>query len=376
MTATTTDAYAIRQYEPSDREGFLSLYREVFGERPAAWFDWKFVENPYADEVPVCVVEHDGEIVGARPSVVFPLSVGGRSVLALLQVDPMVHPDHRGRGLFTRMVEHVYDHYATREPCVSIGFPNEAVKSGLEKLHAKLSLDRGLVGRLPEHYRVQDPDALLAGDAERPASRTLARAATLAARGYLRGRDALAGRASGVTVERVAGVPAGRLAALGRTAIPPEAHAARDEAFYAWRFANPRYRYETYVARRAGEPTAAVVAGTRREAGATVVHVSDAVPLVGYDARAEALSATLSRLTSDHRDAAVIAAAGSSLPSDVLRAHGFHSTESFPLSRVSATSYFVARPLVDGPVAEWTVNGRRLGEPAEWRLSFCEREIG
>lgn len=376
MTATTTDAYVIRQYEPADREGFLSLYGEVFGERPATWFDWKFVENPYADEIPVCVVERDGEVVGARPSVVFPMSVGGRSVLALMQVDPMVHPDHRGQGLFTRMVEHVYDYYAVREPCISVGFPNEAVKSGLEKLHAKLSLDQGVVGRLPEYYRVQNPGALLPAGADREAVRAMARAATLATRSYLRGRDALATREEGTTVERIAGVPADRLAALGRSAVPPEAHATREAAFYEWRFADPRYRYVTYVARREGNPVAAVVAGTRREGGATIAHVSDAVPLAGYSARSSALSAILARVTVDHRDAAVVAAAGSSLPPSVLREHGFHSTESFPLSRASATTYFVARPLVDGPVAEWTVNGRRLADPTEWRISYCEREIG
>ena len=376
MTATKTDAYTIRQFEPGDREGFCSLYREVFGGRPEEWFDWKFVDNPYVREVPVCIAEHDGEVVGARPSVIFPMSVGGERTLALMQVDPMVHPDHRGRGLFTRMVEHVYGYYAAREPTISIGFPNEAVKGGLDKLAEKLSLAQGIVGRLPEYYRVQDPGALVSERTDRATYRALGRAGTVAVRGYLRGRDALDDLSDPPEIERVGGVPAGLLADLAASGVPPQAHAVRDGTFYSWRFANPRYDYATYVARRGERAVGALVVGTRRTGGATIVHVSDAVPLGAAPRRDETLSALLGRVVDDHRDATVVAAAGSTVPRSVLGSHGFRSTASFPLSRVSRTNYFVARPLVEGSIGEWLLNGQRLGEPASWRLCFCEREIG
>ena len=378
LDSRSSDEYAVRQYEPDDRDGVLSLYETVFGDSRGGreWFDWKFVDNPYHPGVPMFVAEHDGEVVGARPSLPLPLTVGGERELALVQVDPMVHPDHRRQGLFTRLAAAVHDHYGPREPSVVVGFPNEAVKGGLEKLAEELSLDEGILERFPEYYRVQNPSALVDAAETDPLRRLTA---TLGAgvEGYLAARDRFGNATAEGRVERHAGTPAALLAEVAAHRPTPHATAVRDRQFVEWRFRNPRYSYATYVLRRSGVPVAALVVGEQRDVELDVVHVSDALPVGGGGRRRNGrLSTLLGRVVSDHADADLLAAAGRTLPRAVLASHGFVGNDRFPLSRLTATYWFSARPITDRGVDEWVVNGHHLTDTDAWKLSFCELEVG
>ena len=377
------DEYEIRAYEPVDRDAVLSLYERTFGERSEAWFEWYYVENPYLPEVPIVVAERAGEIVGARPSLPVPLAVGKKRVLALVQVDPMVHPDHRRRGLFSRMVTHVYRRYAPREPAISVGFPNAAVKGALEKLGSELSLYAGVSYRFPEYFRVQDPSAMVHEETDDSTHLALARLSTPAVGGYLAIRDALASGGGEIAVERVEGVPAARLAALAGKRRSEAIHAVRDEEFYRWRFGDPRYDYRTYLALSGGDSVAAMVARwpADPETQENVVHISEVAPPVGNvsgdgDRRERALAALLDCVIEDAADAAGVATGGSVIPRSLLADRGFRHRNRFPLSAVSGTNYFVARPLTDEDIEEWTVNGCRLSDPESWQLSYFERELG
>ncbi|WP_458189946.1 GNAT family N-acetyltransferase [Haladaptatus sp. NG-WS-4] len=364
------DSYLIRQYEPGDRGGVLALYETVFGDRRGRgdWFDWKFVENPYRSQVPICVAERDGRVVGARPSLPLPLSVGGRRELALVQVDPMVHPDHRRRGLFTRMAAHVYDYYDTREPSIVVGFPNEAVKAGLEKMAEKLALEDGIMTEFTEYYRVQNPRAL--------SNAKLAGAAVPGLRAYLAVRDRATPTASPDSVDQYAGVPPTLLAEIADSNLTPRAHAVRDEQFFQWRFGNPRFDYTTYTLRGDDDGTpVAIVVGEQQNTTETIVHLSDVLPVDGGADRTAALSALLGRIVDEYRDADVIAAAGTTLPRSVLARHGFLGTDRFPLSRFTSAYWFSARPL-GGSGGKWILNGQAMAEEASWNLSFCELEVG
>src|SRR6056297_2926463 len=66
--------YSIRAGGPGDREAFLSLYEAVWGRsKSAAWFDWRFVDNPFTDRVELVVAERAGRVVGAEPLLALPL---------------------------------------------------------------------------------------------------------------------------------------------------------------------------------------------------------------------------------------------------------------------------------------------------------------
>ena len=202
QSAVSEEAYAVRRYRPGDRAGFLSLYEDVWGRsKGEAWFEWRFERNPYADDVEMVLTERDGRLVGAEPLLPLRLTDGTNRVVAYQPVDWMVHPDHRRRGLFTRMTERLLEEYA-EEAALLFNFPSEELRPGLEKF------DWTEVGPVATRYRIQRPCRAVA-DTKRPDSRAvslLARASVPAVRAGLRVADRLSPTADGVSVEQVDGV--------------------------------------------------------------------------------------------------------------------------------------------------------------------------
>jgi GNAT superfamily N-acetyltransferase len=366
--------YEIRGFRPGDREAYLELYGTVFGASPTTeWFEWKYGDgNPYVDEPAVFVAvrgDGDGDLVGARSFFALRMAAGGQRRLALQPADAMVHPEHRRRGLFTEMTTAALDHYADGEPAFCFNFPNP------KSLPGNLELGWEVVGEAPTHYRVQDPAALSDG-LPSPISAGLRAAASA----YYRVRTPDAPDALDLAVSR-RDAPVESLAGLYRRAggdgggedaagdgACDRLHALRDETFYGWRLASPGRTYGTYVGERGGEAVAALVVGRDDRAGAPTVRIIDALAVGEPADRREALEALLASALADHRDAALVADRGG-LPPAVRRRFGFRSDAAPPLSAVASASTMVARPVGD---AGWTVAGRDLREPDNWRLTFAE----
>ena len=358
------DPYEIRPYEPDDREDFLELYDLVLGERDDEWFRWKYEENPYTDHVPMIVAAVDGAVVGTKPCFALELRAGSRTLRGYQPADVMVHPDHRRRGLYSRTTERLKAHYRERDPSLFFNFPNPATLSG--------SLKHGwqVVEEVPTFYRVQRPDSLV-DDGRRS---RLASVGRPLARAYLRARDATVRSPAGVTVERAEGVPVEPFVELYERAVPSTFHANRDETFYGWRFQNPRWTYDAYVARQRGEPVAGIVVGTRDDEGAKQVCLTDVVPLESAPGREAGLTAILARVLEAHAEAAVVASSGRVIPPALLRRFGFHADDSFPLSALTVPTTQVAYPIADGGGHEWTVADRAIIDPTNWTVTFAEQD--
>ncbi|HMB51178.1 MAG TPA: GNAT family N-acetyltransferase [Natronoarchaeum rubrum] len=358
------EGYDLRQFGPSDRAEFASLYETVFGvARTERWFDWKFRENPFVDGVPITVaVDPDDGVVGARPMFALPMATGHSEFLALQPCDAMVHPEHRRQGLFTRMTEHAIERYDDHEAALFFNFPNEQSAAGNRKLGWRD------VGTLSTYYRVQSPRAWVNPDDG--VETVAATAADAVATGYLRARDALAPSVEDVTVERHPEPPAELLASLYRSAVPTGFHAVRNEAYMRWRYRNPRWSYRTYVARDdADRPLAAAVVGRKSEGGTTAVRLTDVVPTPPDEG---SLAALLAAVLSDAGDADAVAAP-SCLPEDLLARFGFHADTTPPLSYVGAATIHVARPAtVDAD--DWTLFGRSVTDADNWALTFGEQD--
>ncbi|RDI72214.1 GNAT family N-acetyltransferase [Halopelagius longus] len=357
------DAYAVRPYRPGDREGFLSLYDTVFGATSEEWFRWKYADNPYAGRIPMYVAESEGDIVGASPFFALRVRVGGDSALALQPADAMVHPDHRRRGLLTRMTEAAIDDYEEGDPAMFFNFPNPTAKGAFTKLGWVE------VGDVTTHYRVQNPANLTQTES---AFNRLTAPGTALARAYFAVRDRLVPAETGrVTVERREEVPAAELAALYAADPPEEIHVVRDERFYQWRYENPKWEYTSYLARRDGDPVAGLVVGTRTSDGTRVTKLVDAVPCAA-GREATALSRLVHRAIDDHRDADLIGAWDGTLPDDVLDRFGFRADDHFPLSRVSTRTAVVARAL-EGDDTD-VLRGVELDARTNWRLMFAGKD--
>lgn len=361
------DPYSVRPFESGDEAAVLELFRDVFdSDVGAEWFAWKYRENPYADHAPVVVAERDGTIVGARPFVALPMCVGGERVVALQPSDAMVHPDHRRRGLFTRMTRAALDRYGSGEPAFCYNFPNP------NSLPGNLDLGWEVVQELPTRYRLPDAAGLLRSRVGGAAGRVAARL-TDGVQTLLRVRERrLPAAQPGVAVRRHRDVPAGTLAGLHRDRRPAAVHATRDPAFYRWRFDEVPREYVTYVARAAGDPRGAVVVSTRSDDGDPVVTVVDVVPLGGHGAGVTAVTALLRAVVSDAPDAATILAPGEPLPDGVASAFALRDRQTPGLSRVTSPTTHVVRSLDGGDAPEQSVNGVDLRDAGNWRLTFAE----
>jgi hypothetical protein len=371
MAPTATEfgdlGYEIRPFAPGDAKRFRDLYAAVWGhERTADWFDWRFRENPAADTVRMVLAEREGTVVGAEAAVPYRLGLGDETIRALQPVDWIVHPDHRGVGLATRMTEARIrrDHDAA----LYFNFPTPQLRPLLR------AFDWRTVTRPTTYYRVQDPGSVAARRGDGRATRLAGRVLTPLASRYLGYRDRRAATPEDVAVERLDGVPTATLADLYRQAVPDRLHVVRDEPYLDWRFANPNWDCRTYLARRDGRLIGALVTCTDTAEDATITRLADALPLVG--GADDAFAALVSAVVADTPTAAVLTATADPIPADVLADNGFLADDSAPLSRLVTQTTHVARPL---PSTEsegcWRVGGAEIDDPENWTLSLSDQDI-
>lgn len=388
--------YQIRPFRPEDRGAFLDLYEAVWGAaKDRSWFDWRFDENPRADDVAMVVAEMDGRFVGAEPLLPFELRAGDRSIEAVQPVDWMVHPDYRREGVFSRMTETLLERFRD-DASVLFNFPNRQLLPGLERF------DWRTVDAVPSRYRVQDPRAVTDGDAGSPtvAAATIGRPLV---RGTLGVLDRVGSTAPDVSVDRYDSVPGETVAACYAADRPERVHVPRTPAYVRWRFANPRWDVTAYVARRDGEPVATTVVATEHAIDGDITHLLDVQPMTTPPDRADAFEAILQAVLADATDAALLTAASDWYP-DVQRRTGFLRDDHFPFSRVSTATYHAVRPLGAGlqPTPGTTtgaamattgtatatpapadvsrdplvVDGYDLTDPEDWLLAPADRDPG
>jgi GNAT superfamily N-acetyltransferase len=97
----------VRPYEDADEPRVLELLSASLGagpsgDRSAAFFRWKHLENPFGRSV-LLVAEADGGIVGLRAFLRWRLRAGHRELSAVRAVDTATHPEFQGRGIFSRL---------------------------------------------------------------------------------------------------------------------------------------------------------------------------------------------------------------------------------------------------------------------------------
>ncbi len=160
MSARVQDAVVTtRRFRPEDGSAVLELLRASLGEGPggdrsAAFFRWKHLENPFGSSF-MLLAEADGRIVGLRAFMRWRFEAGGVSIPAVRAVDTATHPDHQGRGIFSRLTLEALD--ALREDtAIVFNTPNE------KSLPGYLKMGWGTVGRVPIGVRVRRPARFLA----------------------------------------------------------------------------------------------------------------------------------------------------------------------------------------------------------------------
>ncbi len=121
--------FVIRPYQESDEEGALALWHAAFGkEMSHELWRWKYVANPYGQQMMLCVSE-TGQPIAMYAGIPYKANLRGETVRFSHLVDNMSHPDFRGviggrRGPFVQTAEAFFNHYGGPNASVFIyGFP-------------------------------------------------------------------------------------------------------------------------------------------------------------------------------------------------------------------------------------------------------------
>ncbi|QKY20621.1 GNAT family N-acetyltransferase [Halolamina sp. CBA1230] len=327
----TDQRYDVRWYDPDDRDDILSLFERVWGtDREADWLAHTYETNPYFDEPTMIVADAGGEVVGARPFVPFPMRADSADLVAAYLNNAMVHPDHRRRGLFSRMMERTVDALDEHGVSLLFNFANEKSAPG----YREMGFDA--LGTGPrKSLRVQRPGRYVRDRLDTPLDPGVGAVANTVMRGYHAVRRLRRSVPEEWRVERRRGVPADELASLYDTRPPRSLHARREEPLYRWLEADPHWNHETFLASTDGSPAAAAVIRTRPGASPEIV---DAVPSTFPAGGGAAL---LEAVLTEHRSAPAISVTGPVVnerlcrPS-LLSAFGFLPSEHPLLSRFTA----------------------------------------
>lgn len=228
----TSADYEIAPYKTEWGQQVAELMVYLWGadvEANLAYLRWKHERNPYAEQPLALVAVHRGRVVGFRGYMALPFQIAGTSddLIVLCPGDTCVHPEHRMAGLSVRMGETAMRAYADRYrlfmnwSCTKPSLPGYR-RLGFEALVERAYLTKASWGGTLRYLfalRREDPD-----------SKSRVRF----------------GRHGELLVD--ASPRPAEMAALARRQEAPAGSILlnRDEAFLAWRFANPQGKYVFY----------------------------------------------------------------------------------------------------------------------------------
>jgi GNAT superfamily N-acetyltransferase len=260
------DGIEIRAATPADHPAIVALAGAALGWRPedpnGALFRWKHVDNPFGAS-PMWVAVADDQLVAFRTLLRWRFVDRERGPqLAVRAVDTATHPDHQGRGLFTRLTRHALAEVGADGVDFVFNTPNAASRPGYLKMGW---VD---VGRVPVAVALAGPTAAL----------RLVRARVPAGKWSI---DATVGEDAADAL-----ADAGALEALlGGQPAPDRLRTHRSAAFLRWRYAMGPLRYRVLL--RTGRVEDGFVVFRLRRRGAAVEATIGDVLVPGGDRRLE-----------------------------------------------------------------------------------------
>jgi GNAT superfamily N-acetyltransferase len=137
MSRATAETLSIRPYREEDEALVLELLTASLGPGPALgrtseFFRWKHLDNPFGSSV-MLVAEDGGRVVGLRAFMRWEFRTGSETVRAVRAVDTATHPDHQGRGIFSRLTREALE-ILRRDTDLVFNTPNEKSGPGYLKL--------------------------------------------------------------------------------------------------------------------------------------------------------------------------------------------------------------------------------------------------
>jgi GNAT superfamily N-acetyltransferase len=332
--AAATPAITIRPFTPADEPNVLDLLGATLGggpagQRPASFFRWKHLDNPFGQSLMLVAVA-DGRVVGLRAFLRWRFVSAGHSIEAVRAVDTATHPDYQGMGVFSRLTRAALE---TLEGQTDLVFntPNAASRPGYLKLGWRD------VGRVPVAIRVRRPLWFALG-LRGPA-------------GNRERRPEVNARPAAVVLER-----GDEIAQLLADQSPGDwrLRTSKDVAYLRWRYgAAPLLDYRAVVDEKGGPLRGLAIFRVRPRGGLWESTVAEVLVPAGDWRTARRLLRRVAQAAAVHH-LTLHAAAAVALPAGFARAPGGMA--------------FVVKPLRDGLQPDPT-------DLRSWALSLCDLEV-
>ena len=149
----------IRRATAADLPAILELLGTALGWVPDAqhrrFFAWKHDENVFGPSAAWTAMDGD-RVVAFRSFLRWELEYGGRVERAVRAVDTATSPDHRRRGLFSRLTLHALEELRAEGVAVVFNTPNDQSRPGYLKMGWEV-----VAPRLPVLFRPRSPGALV-----------------------------------------------------------------------------------------------------------------------------------------------------------------------------------------------------------------------
>ena len=118
-------SFEVGPYEPADREAYLALLREAWGDRAVSGeqFDWWLGRNPAGSVI--SVARMDGRVVGAGAHSLLPMVLDGEPRLTSWSLYAVTAASARGRGVWAEIESRNEREAAERGASVALTFPND-----------------------------------------------------------------------------------------------------------------------------------------------------------------------------------------------------------------------------------------------------------
>lgn len=127
----------IRPATDQDLPLILALSKQSLGElggiRTEEYWRWKHQQNPFGKS-PVLLAFEGEKLIGLRAFMQWRFRYEGKTVQAFRAVDTATHPEHQGKGIFSKLTMALVDQLKDREPAIIFNTPNQKSMPGYIKM--------------------------------------------------------------------------------------------------------------------------------------------------------------------------------------------------------------------------------------------------
>lgn len=138
----------IKQFHEEEKEEAFELFEKVFNRKITEEFwNWRFNNKEFGESIRYLMWE-DQKLIGNYVVHPIPLKIHNDVEKVLFSLNVMTHPNHRGKGIFIKLAQVIYQRAIKSKYKLAIGFPNQSSY----KIHFN-KIGWINFGKLPEFYK-------------------------------------------------------------------------------------------------------------------------------------------------------------------------------------------------------------------------------